>query len=317
MVMTGALGNGCSRGCQAGPQQAADIKPAEPRPSVQEPDPAGELRLMIDRLLPLHRPLEPPGPGDWLDQHHEPGQTFQQYLAINPTTARGKRRVIYIQPIGSFQEAQRRIVKLTAELMGIYFGLPVKIADDLPITADWPESARRVHPRWGDEQLLTGYILGEVLAKRLPEDAATYLGLSAMDLWPGRGWNFVFGQASLRERVGVWSIYRNGDPAGGDEAFRLCLLRTLKTATHETGHMLSMLHCTAFECDMCGSNHRDESDRRPLALCPHCLAKLCWATGVDPAERFRKLADFCRREGLVEEAEFYEKSRKGVKSNID
>ncbi len=59
--------------------------------------------------------------------------------------------------------------------------------------------------------------------------------------------------------MGVWSIYRNGDPRQGDDAFRLCLRRTIKTATHETGHMFSMYHCTLFECNMCGSNHRVEN----------------------------------------------------------
>lgn len=28
------------------------------------------------------------------------------------------------------------------------------------------------------------------------------LGLAALDLWPGEGWNFVFGQANLTERRG-------------------------------------------------------------------------------------------------------------------
>jgi len=69
-----------------------------------------------------------------------------------------------------------------------------------------------------------------------------------------------------------------------------------------------MLHCTAYECNMCGSNHREESDRRPIALCPECLAKVCWAAAVDPTQRFRSLAEFCKENGLTDEAAFYEKS---------
>ncbi len=103
-------------------------------------------------------------------------------------------------------------------------------------------------------------------------------------------------------------IARNGDPHGGDAEFRLCLLRTLKTASHETGHMFSMQHCTLYECNMCGSNHREEADRRPLWLCLHCLAKLCHATGADPIQRFKDLAAFSKRAGLKTEQEFYEKS---------
>jgi archaemetzincin len=151
-------------------------------------------------------------------------------------------------------------------------------------------------------------VLDKVLRPRLPADACVYIALTTSDLWPGEGWNFVFGQASLSERVGVWSIARNGDPHGNDPEFRLCLLRTLKTASHETGHMFSMQHCTLYECNMCGSNHREEADRRPLWLCPHCLAKLCHATGADPIRRFKDLAAFSKRAGLKTEQEFYEKS---------
>jgi len=267
------------------------------------------LTEMIEKLKPLHQPLGRPEPGDWLAEHDETGETYAQYRRGLPVTARGERRVLYIQPIGEFTAEQRRVVRLTADFMGRYFGLPVKTLPEIPVGDDWPDHARRVHPSWGDEQLLTTHILDEVLEPALPEDAATLLGFTACDLWPGRGWNFVFGQASLRERVGVWSIYRNGDPTGDERERRKVLLRTIKTATHEIGHMFSMKHCTAYECNMCGSNHREESDRRPLALCPECLAKLVHATGVDPVARFDSLAEFARAHGLEAEARFYERSR--------
>ena len=266
-----------------------------------------ELREVTVRLRPLHKTLGKPRPGDWLAHHREPGQTFEQYVACRPTLPRGKRHVLYIQPLGTFTAPQRKVVRLTSEFMGLYFNLPVKISKDLPPTLV-PARARRVHPQWGDKQILTTYVLDEVLLPRLPDDAAALLAFTASDLWPGQGWNFVFGQASLRQRVGVWSIYRNGNPARGGGMFRTCLLRTMKTAVHETGHMFSMLHCTAFDCCMCGSNNRGESDRRPVALCPQCLAKVCWATGTDPRQRYDRLARFCRKQGLVKEARFYMKS---------
>ena len=88
--------------------------------------------------------------------------------------------------------------------------------------------------------MLTTYILHDVLPPRLSQDAAVLIALTAADLWPGEGWNYVFGQASLSDRVGVWSLHRFGDAEESDDAFRQCLRRTLKTASHETGHMFSM-----------------------------------------------------------------------------
>lgn len=260
-----------------------------------------DLQVTMVKLRPLHTKLGKPRPGDWLARFHEPGQTFAQYRRCRPVLPTGARRVIYIQPLGRFTKAQRKVVTLTADYLGRHFNLPVKTNNDLALSVI-PAKARRTHPRWGDKQILSTYVLDDVLRPRLPKDAFGMIALTSSDLWPGKGWNFVFGQASLRQRVGVWSMYRYGDPNKGRQELRRVLLRTIKTAAHELGHMMSMTHCTAFACSMCGSNSMSESDRRPLALCPECMAKVCWATGTEPVERYRKLAGFCRTHGLRREA---------------
>ena len=264
------------------------------------------MQSVMGRLRPLHTPLGKPRPGDWLFAHNEPGQTFAEYLRAQPVTTSGHRRVIYLQPIGDFTDSQRKIVTLTADFLGRWYNCPAKIQDDIPLAAI-PAEARRKHPQWGDRQILTTYVLDKVLKPRLPKDAAALIGLTATDLWPGEGWNYVLGQATLRDRVGVWSIYRNGNSAGDEAEIRLTLVRTLKTAAHEMGHMFTMYHCTAYECNMCANNGHAESDRRPLLLCPECLAKTCWATGADPAKRYRSLIEFCKQHGLKVEQALYEK----------
>jgi len=287
----------------------APAGPAVPRQSFASPghgvgiDPQA-LGPMMRRLEPLHRRMGPIQLGDWLASHREAGETFAQYLAAEPVRPDAVRRVIYLLPIGALGATQQKIVRLTADLVARYFCLPTKILAPLPLEVI-PERARRTHPQWGMRQLLTSYILERVLEPRLPSDAVALLGLTAEDLWPGAGWNFVFGQASLQDRVGVWSIFRNGDPDQGPAAFRLCLMRTLKTATHELGHMFSMQHCTKYECNMCGSNNREEADRRPITLCPECWAKVAWANRCDPVRRYRELEQFFRDQSLVYEAEAY------------
>jgi len=303
VTMGGILG--CLLGTQMGPVMALAAVEGG-RTSPPSPD-VTQLVAMIEKLRPLHKKLGKPQLGDWLSVHHESGQTFQEYIRSRPITPRGERHVIYIFPLGEFTTTQRKIITLTAEFMSAYFNLPARVEKDLPLSLI-PAKARRRHPSWGMEQILTTYVLDEILRPRLPADAAVALALTTSDLWPGEGWNFVFGQASLRDRVGVWSLYRNGDPDKDDESFRLCLLRTLKTATHETGHMFSMQHCIAYECDMCGSNHRAESDRRPLWLCPECMAKVCYATGADPIARYERLAAFCKANAFKTEDDFYRKS---------
>jgi archaemetzincin len=274
--------------------------------SAQHP-PEAPLPQPFAKLLPLHKRLGPPGPGEWLAVHQEPGQTYDEYVRGKPIRPDATRRVIYVQPLGTLSKTERKIVQLTADYMEPYFGLQVKILDELPLSLI-PEKARRVHPTWNVPQILAPYVLDDVLAPRLPKDAVASIAFTASDLWPGEGWNFVFGEASLSNRVGVWSLSRYGNPDANEAAFRLCLLRTLKVGTHETGHMFSIAHCIRYECNMQGSNSLAEGDKCPLWLCPECLAKLCYATGADPIKRYQRLAAFCKAQGLTREQEFFEKS---------
>jgi len=286
---------------------ALDGPATRPAARFADPNRIETLRAQIARLVPLATKLAKPKPGDWLYEHKEPGQTFEQYVASKPVVPTSRHKTIYVQPLGRFNPLQQKIIQTAAEFLGIYYGLEVKLLDRLPLSVV-PTGTRRIHPQWRDMQIRTGYVLEKVLLPRMPSDAFAYIALTTADLWPGEGWNFVFGSASPTHRVGVWSLYRYGDPGGGQAQYRKVLLRTLKTAAHEVGHMFSMPHCVAWQCGMCGSNGLAEADRRPIALCPQCVAKVCWATGADPADRYRRLAKFYEKHGLAAQAAFCNKA---------
>lgn len=266
-----------------------------------------ELPAKFQKLVPLHTVLPKPQSGEWLDRHVELGQSYGQYVEGRPVRPDQVRRTIYVQPLGEFNATERKILKLTAEFLGLYFQLPVKVSDDLPLSLV-PERARRNHPRDGTPQVLTDYVLRNVLKPRLPPDAVALIALTASDLWPGEDWNFVFGQATLADRVGVWSMHRLGNPDESDEAFVRTLRRTLHISAHETGHMFSMHHCIYYQCCLNGSNHLAELDRQPLWLCPQCQAKLAYATGADSVKQFTELIAFAQTHGLAPEAAFWRKS---------
>ena len=239
-----------------------------------------------------------PRPGEWLVGHRESGQTFQQYLGVRPPALGVTRNTIYLVPLGTHTPEQGSIERETAEFLALFYGMPTRWLN--PIAADAiPESARRTNPDTQQLQFNSIYILNEVLRGRVPNDAATLLALTATDLWPGEGWNFVFGQGSLGQPTGVWSMHRFGDPADDTER-PLVLMRMLKTASHEAGHLFGMPHCTAYQCGMNGSNSLSETDRHPLAFCPECEAKIWLIGGMDRRQRYRELAAFARRHGLAD-----------------
>jgi archaemetzincin len=290
----------------AAPPPAARASAPAPR-AASDAERAAALAPSIKKLQPFHAVPSKPQPGEWRHEHHEPGQTFDQYWRSGPVTPDATRRILHVVPLGDLTPSQRRIIGLTADYMSRYFGLEVKIDPDLPLSLV-PADARRTHPSWGGRQILSTFVLERVLKPRLPADSMASIAFTASDLWPGMGWNFVFGQASLRDRVGVWSIHRNGDPDRGPEEFKLTLRRTMKIAVHETGHMFSMEHCTAYACVMAGTNSLEETDRSPLWECPECMAKVVWATRADAAARLKKLVAFCEQHGLTGEAELYKRS---------
>ncbi len=268
-----------------------------PAPAVWS---AEALREDIRRLKPLAKPLGPAAAGDWRSSFEERPQNFAQWLACDPVVAGGDRRLIVVQPIGDFTPAQRKILERTAQHLGVFYRLPVQTLPDMSVR-DIPSRARRTGPD-GSRQLLTTHLLQSKLPPLRTGRTAFLIALTAEDLWPGDGWNFVFGMASLESRVGVWSLHRFGDPAAGEEQRKLCLRRAVKVASHEAGHMFSMGHCLHYRCGMNGANSLPEADSQPLEFCPECLAKLAYATRCDPRQRMEGLRDWYSENGFADEA---------------
>jgi len=263
------------------------------------------------RIAPLHQKKGEPQPGDWLERHQESGQTFEEYGKGFPNLPSERRTTLYIQPWGDFSAEQTRLIAETAEFLKRFYGFPVKILDRLRLESV-PSYARPRHPDREDERLATYYAL-DVLQRKRPKDAVAVLALTTADLTPRAGRSWVFGQASLLFRVGIWSLYRHGDLKTEPT---VVLRRTLKTAVHETGHMLGIQHCTAYECGMNGSNSLEEADIRPLAFCPECEMKVWWACDLDPAARYRQLAKFAEDHGFEKDGRFWRESLARIKPRI-
>lgn len=271
----------------------------------EEIDQLERTRKILKALAPLHEKKRPNQPGDWLVEHVEAGQTFEQYVSGQTAPIAARYQKLYLQPLGTFAAAQEEVLKRTGDVLGAFFGMKLEVLKRIELK-EMPESAQRINDHTKQPQWLTTYLMQSVLKPRVPTDAAAVLGLTAVDLWPGMGWNFVFGQASLSDRIGVWSMARNGDAEGDEAEQKLFLKRTLKTAAHETGHMLGILHCKLYECGMNGSNNRNESDRQPLEFCPECQAKVYWTCDTEPKKRLSELVDLTKKFGL-KGAEIFEK----------
>jgi len=275
---------------------------------------ARQIQPLVKVLQPLHEALEAPKSGEWLHAHPEDGQTFAQYVEQAQNLPTETRRTIYVQPLGDFSAAQTEIIYLAAEFLCAYYNLRVEVQPRQGLGII-PADMQRVKTASGVPQLHIGYVLGGYLRESFPKDAALRIALTSADLERpvGRNLMSVFGMAYLYHRTAVASVYRMGNPEEDRREYRRCLLRTLKLATHEAGHALSLRHCKDTACNMNGRNSLMEMDQKPRWLCPDCVAKVVWACEVDAVRRFERLRDLCGKWGLRPEEEFFAKSARRVR----
>jgi archaemetzincin len=243
-----------------------------------------ELAL-IEQLKTLDTPLKKAEKGDWLFEHKELEQTFEAYQKLAPIKPNDTLNTIYIQPIGAFNAVQNQIIKATSDYLSLFFNLKTIVLKPI-LETEIPQKNRRIKDEI--EQLNTKYILDTVLNK-MPKNAIVSMAITAKDLYPEDTWNYVFGEANIKKRRAVSSIFRYNTEG---VYTIICLERLIKTSAHEIGHAFSCLHCVQNQCVMNGSNSLEESDKAPNSLCSNCLKKLSTHLLFDNKKRLNQLKDF-------------------------
>lgn len=234
-----------------------------------------------------HEKLGPPKPGEWRDRFHEDPQSFGDYVKGHPNRGCAHRTTFYLRPLGAAAERYGATLERMREYAEIFFGVPARVLEPLPL---FEAALDRDRGQYNASVIL------RKLRESLPADGIVYVGITEEDLF-SPGLNFVFGQASLSQRTGVYSLRRY---RAKDE--KLFLRRSLKLLAHEAGHIFSIHHCVTWRCVMQGANSLGEDDEHPMHLCPEDLRKLEWNSGFDRKARYGKLLAFYRRIGFEDEA---------------
>ena len=198
-----------------------------------------------------------------------------------------------------------RSARSSAWCSAFFAGCTVRVADDRLPLKRFAENAREGME--GQPQIKVGDVfdaLGALRLVRLHSASASSCSfrspLSMVDIYPGDGWNFVFGQArsggpgrfsfaryypgsrfplpwtgaDVAAGAAARALTACGAAFGERAAAALMLRRSCKVLTHEIGHIFGMKHCIYYECLIAGCNHLTEFDKRPLFLCPIDVRKL-------------------------------------------
>ena len=107
-LWTIALVTACDSGPRqrGGPRQRSPRRPQSPRRSRRgwrrSATPRSSRRSCGARSITAFEPMPEPGPDDWLAQHPEKPQTYEDYLRADRNVPNPQRNVIYLLPIGDF-----------------------------------------------------------------------------------------------------------------------------------------------------------------------------------------------------------------------
>eukprot|EP00928_Gymnodinium_smaydae_P074503 TRINITY_DN57549_c0_g1_i1.p1 TRINITY_DN57549_c0_g1~~TRINITY_DN57549_c0_g1_i1.p1 ORF type:complete len:1191 (+),score=165.92 TRINITY_DN57549_c0_g1_i1:248-3574(+) len=317
---------------------AAVPPPPKPKASWQRPDAVARreaARANKEKNIPQwyrpcesYRPIAIPEVGEWLAEHKESGQSFKSWERVSmKVRPHGHVNVIEIVLIGPWPLNAPPLEALTRYCEAFFMGCKVRIAEQA-----FPISSFAARSRCGIEGQLQICINDamEALCKRRPaRDVLCSVAITMADIYPiknGVAWNFVFGQASLVDGVGIFSFsrfypsgnfplqwtgqdvatgaYDAGTDGEGMDAVGLSnmLRSSCKVLTHEIGHIFGIRHCIYYECLMCGSNNLEEGEKKPAFLCPVDLRKLQSACGFDVEERYRALASLCDEFGWKDDS---------------
>ena len=224
----------------------------------------------IFKVIPL------PEPGEWLDQHKETGQNVWSFSRLSTRIMPHHNiRVIELVPLGPFEEGRAPSLDYLCRYVEAFFGCMARVAKpvkftDLDLCTD-PKNPRC--PRRGMEgqlQISTNDIFDFLQKRRPAQDVLCSVAITMADIFPvkdGSAWNFVFGQARLKDGIGCYSFARY-DPGGfpfrwqgppskdnyqvggkggkrsvqplSDAEMSVMLRRSCKVMTHETGHIFGM-----------------------------------------------------------------------------
>lgn len=292
--------------------QVAD--PLEIDRLLQDPHPAcplsrsefkESLKKELDKVRHLDVKLGPPAEGSWRKfgkRYGEYNQRFSNYHS-NHQKVWPDKEPLAVQRLGDFDECDLKIIAITADFLRVFHQKPVSLREEI-LTMDELKARDSLH--WQNPRK-------KELAERFPRKNGQYdaeqavdliqrnlqgkrggdiIAFTSEDLFTPMLSNFVFGVASLTQGAGIWSKARFGDPKKSLQAFEKCLIRMMKIAAHEFGHMRGIPHCTDYECNIGGYMSLSELDERPLLYCLQDSAKICSLARITLLEYHQRLLTF-------------------------
>lgn len=186
---------------------------------------------------------------------------------MNPLYNRYLNDYMVKQPITiiSYGQFENDFLLRIAEKISAEYYLPVIIEDKYIDLSVFYDPARR--------QYDANKLLKEIEINSSPQSLKT-MGLFRVDLFIPI-LTYIFGQAYLKGRAGIVSLYRlKNELYGIAPDNHLLFMRFIKVIIHELGHTFGLKHCHTPSCVMLSSTYMEDIDQKDSTLCIKCRTEL-------------------------------------------
>jgi archaemetzincin len=224
---------------------------------------------------------------------NEVEQTFEAFETSKAMRANARRNVLNIVIIDKgISKEEREILQIVSDYLKVVHGVTVALTTNYTLTDE---------NRRGNQYAVESNI--SQIITNLPENAFV-LGFTSEDLYPYEyrdSINFIFGVGLWENAAGLFSTCRIKS-----QSFETTLIRLMRLASHEFGHMRGLDHCTNYACCMQGVNSMGEADEVPLTFCALDMTKICRLNGWSLKEGYQRQLDFFEgfREKYRKKADF-------------
>ncbi len=131
---------------------------------------------------PAWTPLTEARPGEWLHEHPEEGQTYEEYVATDPLRRAAGRERIVLQPLTPLRPMAQGALERVRAQCALFFCAETELAPAFELPAEAFRPARQQY----DADALLGH-----LASRRPEGLLVYAGVCDQDLMIEEGVNHL------------------------------------------------------------------------------------------------------------------------------
>ncbi len=274
-----------------------------------------DMRLSQQKDLKLGEPRK----GTWRDYGKRLGEKYQTFAEFSKHEEPNERLEVF--KIGQFTETDYKILAITVDYLNHFHHVETHLHDKDLTFEEMKEKYKEYYEQYLQKDPTENldhynYKMNQLknfsrVEGNLQYNADVLIDMMNKDLRPkvdhdGRhhpvlaftnedlyhdDMNFIFGRACF-SGTGVYSKAHFGNPEQSPKDFERTLLRMMKIAAHEFGHMYGIDHCTDYECNIGGYMSLVELDARPLLYCSEDSAKICFSRKISMTDYYHNLLHY-------------------------